>query len=110
MSIETELVAIRLGLGQKRLNRPWAKAEIIIGLLTAGLGFLISMPAVLIGQEVSWFQAAAGLTLFVLGGYLALAGHRSHLYQSANELTAYLSETLRTVNRALPGEEGVGCR
>jgi hypothetical protein len=99
MDIEAELTAIRLGLGQKRLNRSWAKAEIIIGLLTTGLGLLISMPAVLIGQDISWFQAIAGLMLFVLGSYLALAGHRSHLYQSANELTAYLAEKILAARR-----------
>jgi hypothetical protein len=39
---------------------------------------------------VEWLFAAAGLLLFVLGGYLAMAGHRSHLYQSNNKLAAYL--------------------
>jgi hypothetical protein len=39
--------------------------------------------------------AIGGLALFVLGGYLALAGHRSHLYQSHNELTTYLVREIR---------------
>ena len=34
-----------------------------------------------------------GLTL---GGYLALAGHRSHLYQSNNRLVAHLAELIRS--------------
>jgi hypothetical protein len=38
---------------------------------------------------------AAGLALFVLGGYLAMAGHRSHLYQSNNQLAAYLANEIR---------------
>jgi hypothetical protein len=37
--------------------------------------------------------------LFILGGYLALAGHRSHIYQSNNELAAYLAGEIRTLNR-----------
>jgi hypothetical protein len=43
---------------------------------------------------VEWAFAGAGLGLFTLGGYLALAGHRSHRYQSNNELAAYLVEEL----------------
>ncbi|MGF1581726.1 MAG: hypothetical protein ACFCD0_20545 [Gemmataceae bacterium] len=35
------------------------------------------------------------LLLFILGGYLALAGHRSHIYQSQNDRTAYLMELIR---------------
>jgi hypothetical protein len=43
--------------------------------------------------------------LFVLGGYLALAGSRSHLYQSSNELTAFLLEELhRQKNEGSPNE------
>ena len=34
-------------------------------------------------------SVARSLDLFVLGGYLAMAGHRSHLYQSNNQLIAY---------------------
>jgi len=45
--------------------------------------------------EVEWPFAAVGLALLVLGGYLALAGHRSHLYQSNNELAALLLENVQ---------------
>jgi hypothetical protein len=81
-------------LGYKPLNRFWAKVEIFLGLSAAGIGLLVggwsvSRPAVL------WEFTAGALAIFVLGGYLALAGHRSYLYQSANELTAYLAEVLR---------------
>ena len=48
--------------------------------------------------DFSWELLLAALALVVLGGYLALAGHRSHLYQSQNELTAYLTEELRRWN------------
>jgi len=39
--------------------------------------------------------------LFALGGYLALAGHRSHLYQSNNRLAAYLAAQIRSHTRGL---------
>src|SRR5262245_25379545 len=83
-------------LGRKPLSRTWAKIEIVLGLGAAGAGLLLghwelSRPT----AEVQWGLAVAGLVLFVLGGYLALAGHRSHLYQSSNETTAYLLEEIR---------------
>jgi hypothetical protein len=45
---------------------------------------------------MEWITAGAALALFVLGSYLTLAGHRSHLYQSQNDLTCYLIESLRS--------------
>jgi hypothetical protein len=83
-------------LGYKPLNRAWAKVEILLGLTAAGVGLvLVHWPmsrSPVMGEVV---LVLGGLALFVLGGYLALAGHRSHLYQSANERTAYLAEILR---------------
>jgi hypothetical protein len=81
-------------LGLKRLHRGWAKAEVFLGLAAAGSGLLFGVRGVTT-NPVAWEGVAAGLALFVLGGYLALAGHRSHLYQSNNELTAYLAEEVR---------------
>lgn len=83
-------------LGYKPLSRTWAKMEILLGLAAAGLGLLlgdgaVSRPA----GEIEWGLAAAALVLFVLGSYLALAGHRSHLYQSSNERTAFLIAEIR---------------
>jgi hypothetical protein len=49
------------------------------------------------GIEVPWVNLAGALVLVVLGAYLALAGHRSHLYQSANERTALLIEEIRSL-------------
>lgn len=43
-----------------------------------------------------------GSVLAVLGGYLTLAGHRSHLYQSANRLAAW------QVDAARPGRIDAG--
>jgi hypothetical protein len=82
--------------GYQPLNRGWAKAEILLGLGAACLGLFLgdwalSRPV----AELEWGVAAAGWVLCVLGGYLAAAGHRSHLYQSNNELTANLVEEIR---------------
>jgi hypothetical protein len=83
-------------LGYKRLSRTWAKMEILLGLAAAGIGvyvgFWLFSPY---RAEVAWGLVVGGLGLFVLGGYLALAGHRSHLYQSSNELTARLIKEIR---------------
>jgi hypothetical protein len=90
---------LRNALGHRPLSRAWAKAEILVGLLAAGLGLLLDDRA--LGREAGGpGLLAARLLLFTLGGYLALAGHRSHLYQSGNDLAAYLAAVLRT------GEEG----
>jgi hypothetical protein len=84
-------------LGHKPLNRTWAKAEMLLGLTAAGAGHMLGVRAAVQPlAEVPWGFAAAGLALFVLGGYLALAGHRSHLYQSNNELTAFLADEIQS--------------
>jgi hypothetical protein len=97
--------ALYTELGYKPLHRQWAKLEIAIGLMAAGAGILL-------GQwiwtqdlgDASW-AAPAALALFVLGGYLTLAGHRSHLYQSNNELTAYLAAKIHDLNhKGFPNE------
>ncbi len=87
---------VRARLSYRPLSRAWAKVEILLGLSAAGAGFLfgdwaVSRPA----AEVEWGTAAGALALFVLGGYLALAGHRSHPYQSGNEQAACLIEEIR---------------
>jgi hypothetical protein len=89
---------IRQRLGYRRLNRGWAKAEILLGLFAAGAGLMLGQFAIS-RESLDWGFAAAGLGLFVLGGYLTLAGHRSHLYQSANERLALLIEELRQQRR-----------
>ena len=73
-------------MGLKRLNYTWAKVEILAGLAAAAAGLKL-----LLGD--GWIAAAGG-ALMTLGGYLALAGSRSHLYQSLNRQTAYLLQTL----------------
>ncbi len=85
---------LHAALGHKPLNRTWAKLEILLGLIGAGAGILLGQWELARSAEVHTGLVAGALVLFVLGGYLALAGSRSHLYQSNNELTAYLIEEI----------------
>jgi hypothetical protein len=96
MTEPTTLEEIHSRLHHKQLNPLWAKLEILLGLAASGVGLLFSQ-WLLTQPEAgrSWGLVAAALALFVLGGYLALAGHRSHLYQSSNKLTALLLEEMR---------------
>ena len=89
-------------LHRRPLNRTWAKVEILLGLTAAGIGLLLGNWSLACGAgPVDWGFAASALALFVLGSYLALAGHRSHLYQSMNEQTAFLTgEIERLKNKA----------
>src|SRR5690606_8413639 len=82
-------------LGYRPLSRAWAKAEIALGLVAAGIGLLLGVWAVARSAEPAWTVATLGVALFALGGYLTLAGHRSHLYQSENERLALLVEEIR---------------
>ena len=86
-------------LGLKPLYRWWARVEILLGLVAVAYGLFG-------GMRLAAFEARTGIdvdlaawvgmaTLVVLGGYLTLAGHRSHLYQSNNRLAAYLAELIR---------------
>jgi hypothetical protein len=91
---EKTLDEVHARLSYQPLGRFWGKLEIFFGLGAAGLGMLVggwavSRPAV----NLTW--AGAGLVLFVLGWYLALAGHRSHLYRSLNNETALLVDEIR---------------
>jgi hypothetical protein len=83
-----ELLAV---LDRAPLNRLWANLEIVLGLFAVGIalllgGWAVSRPT----PEIDWRVAPVTLVLFVLGGYLTLAGHRCHLYQVANETTTNL--------------------
>lgn len=91
-----ELAALHAKIGYKPLNRMWAKLEILLGLGAAGGGLLLGeWTAVRETGALDWQLGAVALALFVLGGYLALAGHRSHLYQSNNELIAHLAAEIQ---------------
>ena len=89
---------LQASLGHKPLNRTWAKLEILLGLAAAGAGLLFGQWLFSHRAEPEGFLLAAALLLFVLGGYLALAGSRSHLYQSNNELTAFLLEEIHRLH------------
>lgn len=86
---------LQAALGHRPLNRRWAKWEILLGLLAAAFGGFLGCGRVPGFTEASWLTLAPALMLVVLGIYLAMAGHRSHLYQSSNELTAYLAELVQ---------------
>ena len=90
-----ELDRLHTATGFKRLNPAWAKAEILFGLVAAGAGLLLEVRAAK-SDDIHIGLAAWGLALFILGSYLTLAGHRSHLYQSQNRLAAYLAGLTRT--------------
>lgn len=98
---EKALADLHARLGLKRLRRTWAKAELFLGLTAAGAGLLLGDWAVAQRETYPGLLVAA-VVLFVLGSYLALAGHRSHLYQSSNELTAFLVEEMRQVKQRGP--------
>jgi len=79
----------------RRFGGAWAKTEIFLGLTAAGVGlflaaWLLSRPR----ADLDWSLLAAALALFVLGGYLTLAGQRSHLYRSNLQTAAYLAEAI----------------
>lgn len=86
-------------LGLKSLSPIWAKVEICLGLVAVAVGVFRGMGLALQeaqpGHEVAFTTWAGMVALVVFGGYLALAGHRSHLYQSNNRLAAYLAELIR---------------
>lgn len=85
---------LRVDLGHRKLNKLWAKIEIMLGLLASGAGLLLGVWSVTQNPTES-LMACSGLLLFTLGSYLAMAGHRSHLYQSNNQLAAYLAALIR---------------
>ncbi len=96
---EESLERLERELGLKRLNPAWAKLEILLGLFALSIGILHGVRTAvqegLARQDVSWTDWLGHAGLIVLGGYLALAGHRSHLYQSNNRLAAYLADRAR---------------
>jgi hypothetical protein len=85
------------------LNRTWAKAEIFLGLAAAGTGLGLGFFALShLTYETTWVSAITGLILFTLGGYLAMAGHRSHLHQSLNEQTELLLQYIQSAKDKIP--------
>lgn len=92
-----ELDALRRATGFRPLNKAWAKFEILFGLIAVGIGLVTALRlAKLLDAELPWWAWAGPVLLIAMGGYLALAGHRSHLYQSNVRLTAHLARRIRT--------------
>ena len=90
------LARLHRDLGLKRLNPLWAKLEILFGLAAAATGLVVAVRlAARPDAEVPLWAWAGPVLLVALGGYLALAGHRSHLYQSNNRLAAHLADLIR---------------
>lgn len=85
-------------LGFRRLRPWWAKTEIAIGLAAAAAGLVFGCRAAT-RPDPDPAELAALVALATFGGYLALAGHRSHLYQSNNRLVAYLADLIRRPSR-----------
>jgi hypothetical protein len=77
----------------KRLRPAWAKLEIVFGLTAVGF-------ALFGGSNIDPMH----LPLFVLGAYLAMAGHRSHIYQSQNRLTGHLAEIVERSSGQAPAQ------
>ncbi len=86
---EKSLAELHSALGMKKLNPVWAKIEIFLGLAAAAAGVMVAMRT---SVEIDWLRIIVSMALMVFGAYLAMAGHRSHLYQSNNKLAAYLAE------------------
>ncbi|MCE9564248.1 MAG: hypothetical protein K8U57_19565 [Planctomycetes bacterium] len=88
-------------LGFKPLNPLWAKLEIVLGLLGVAVGLMMGMQlAVRPEAEVSPSAWLGPMLLITLGGYLTLAGQRSHQYQSNNRLAAHLADLIRKNSHA----------
>jgi hypothetical protein len=96
-------------LGFKPLNRRWAKLEIVFGLAAAALGLILGTWGASRAVATDYWQALiAAWLLLVLGGYLAMAGSRSHLYQSNNELTACLIDEIKQLKDRIERNEHSG--
>ncbi len=88
-------------LGLARLSPAWAKAEILLGLAAVSAGHLCGIYAIVhLSGQTFWTMLVASLLLQTVGGYLALAGHRSHVYQSQNKLVVWLATHVRDNDRS----------
>lgn len=101
LDLQSARAQLHTDLGYKPLDKLWAKLEILVGLSANGIGVMVLLYWVVVerGLFTTLTLPTGGLALFVLGGYLTLAGHRSHLYQSSNDRTAYLLEQLRQLTK-----------
>ena len=81
-----------------KLGRAWAKIEILLGLFGAGVALCWLDALALRWDSIPpLIELAGAFSLVVLGGYLALAGHRSHLYRWNNRNTVVLIDEIRRI-------------
>jgi hypothetical protein len=80
--LEEEIDRVHRVTGFARIPAIFSKLEILLGLAAIWCSFSIT--------DVGDHEMVKRCLLFVFGGYLTLAGHRSHLYRAMNKLTAYL--------------------
>lgn len=73
-------------LGRPPPSLRWAKAELFLGLGAAATGCWM--------LRIEGTAAVLGAGLLALGAYLALAGHRSHLYDAMTRQTTLLRRTM----------------
>jgi len=94
-------------LGFQPLSHWLGRAEMFLGLICMSVGvfgMLCVAPEVVrqitggkqaVQFDPPYWAVIGSFLAFVLGGYLALSGHRRHLYESADRLTAYLADLIR---------------
>ena len=99
-------------LGFEPLSHWWGRGEMFIGLLGMATSVCVMLflavealhnaaPKDTIADRFIGGAALGAVFLFALGGYLALAGHRRHIYESNDRLTAYLADLLRGQGRTV---------
>ena len=114
----TPLDRLYRDLGFQPLSHWWGRVEMFAGLVCMGVA---TFGMILLSNEVLRQTLAAApstttypvqdfdfpylpvigtVLLFALGGYLTLVGHRRHLYESNDRLTAYLADMLRPAGAA----------
>jgi hypothetical protein len=97
-------------LGFQPLSHWWGRGEMLAGLLAMGVSVCLMLflavealqgagPKDAIADRFLNATAVAAVFLFALGGYLTLVGHRRHLYESNDRLTAYLADLVRGQGR-----------
>ena len=77
IDMHEDLARVHTALGRPPANLVWAKLELLLGLSAAGIGVALSSTSPLLSAP-----------LFAFGSYLALAGHRSQLYEAMSRQTA----------------------
>lgn len=95
---QEELRKLHESIGWNRLYPWWAKIEIMLGLAAVSVGVVATARGIA-PENIYWSLIVSGCALITSGGYLAMAGHRSHLYQSNNQLTAYLIARVQSMNK-----------